>query len=105
MDGLFSRIKHFHVGLAALTLAFLGIAWPCSDSAAQGSEIPLLITTDRLERLIQDSDLLEDSNLTILDVQPRSNYRRRQERDEGSDWRRPRGPQELLHGGHPRLQL
>ncbi|MEE9249960.1 MAG: sulfurtransferase [Alphaproteobacteria bacterium] len=77
MDGLFSRIRHFHLGLTAIALAFLGIAWPCSTSAAQGSEIPLLITTDRLERLIQDSDLLEDSNLTILDVQPQSNYRRR----------------------------
>ena len=77
MDGLFSLIRHFQLGLAAIALAILGIAWPCGVSAAQGSGIPLLITTERLERLIQDSDLLEDSNLTILDVQPRSNYRRR----------------------------
>ncbi len=77
MDSSFSQIRHFHLGLAAIALAFFGFAWPCSVSAAQGSGIPLLITTDRLEILIQDSDLLEDSNLIILDIQPRSNYRRR----------------------------
>ena len=68
MDGLFSRLRHFRLGLAAIALAFLGIAWPCSVSVAAGSEIPLLISTDRLEILIQDSKLLADSNLRVIDV-------------------------------------